>query len=75
MANYSIPYAFEMYGRLNIEADSLEEAYKKAEDELVNIPLTDMLQNTSYLDDSLEVDREGNVLKDGQWIDTEEIEL
>ncbi len=75
MANYSIPYAFEMYGRLEIEADSLEEAYRKAEDELVNISVTDMLQNASYLDDSLEVDREGNVLKDGQWIDTEEIEL
>lgn len=75
MAHYSIPYAFEMYGRLDIEADSLEEAYNKAEDELVNISLTDMLQNASYLDDSLEVDREGNVLKDDQLIDTEEIEI
>lgn len=75
MAYYSIPYAFEMYGRLDIEADSLEEAYNKAEDELVNISEADMLQNASYLDDSLEVDREGYVLKDEQLIDTEEMEL
>ena len=75
MANYSIPYAFEMYGRLDIEADSLEEAYEKAEDELVNISEADMLQNASFLEDSLEVDWDGNVLKDDQLIDTEEMEL
>ena len=67
MANYSIPYAFSMYGRVDVEAQTMEEAYKKAEAELVDIPLTDMLANASYLEDSLEIDREGVVLKDGQW--------
>ncbi len=74
MSTFSIPYAFEMYGRLDIEASSLEEAYKKAEDELVNISLTDMIANASYLDDSLEIDEEGAVMVDGQWYDAEDFE-
>ena len=59
---YSIPYAFEMYGRVEVEADSLDKAYKKAADELVNMSITDLVANADYLEDSLELDEEGLVL-------------
>ena len=59
---YGIPYAFEMYGRVEVEADSLDKAYKKAADELVNMSITDLVANADYLEDSLELDEEGLVL-------------
>jgi len=59
---YRIPYAFEMYGRIEVEADSLDKAYKKAADELVNMSITDLVANADYLEDSLELDEEGLVL-------------
>lgn len=59
---YRIPYAFEMYGRVEVEANSLDEAYKKADDELINMSTTDLIANADYLEDSLEVDEEGVVL-------------
>lgn len=65
---YRIPYAFEMYGRIEVEADSLSEAYKKADDELVNMPVVDLVANADYLEDSLEVDEEGIILDDDENI-------
>lgn len=59
---YRIPYAFEMYGRVEVEANSLDEAYEKADDELINMSITDLIANADYLEDSLEVDGEGIVL-------------
>ena len=59
---YRIPYAFEMYGRVEVEANSLDEAYEKADDELINMSTTDLIANADYLEDSLEVDEEGVVL-------------
>ena len=61
---YRIPYAFEMYGRIEVEADSLNEAYRKADDELVNMSVVDLVAYADYLEDSLEVDEEGIVLDD-----------
>ena len=58
---YRIPYAFEMYGRVEVEADSLDKAYKKATDELVNMSITDLVASADYLEDSLELDEEGLV--------------
>lgn len=59
---YRIPYAFEMYGRIEVEAESLTEAYSKADDELVNMSTVDLIENAEYLEDSLGVDEEGLVL-------------
>ena len=59
---YRIPYAFEMYGRVEVEANSLDEAYEKADDELINMSTMDLIANADYLEDSLEVDEEGVVL-------------
>jgi len=67
-ALYSIPYAFEMYGRIEVEARSLLDAYKKAKEQLECISEADMMANASYLDDSLAVDEDGLVLKDGEWL-------
>ena len=53
-------------------AKILSKAYRKAENELVNISEADMLASSSYLEDSIEVDREGTVLKDGQWMSADE---
>jgi hypothetical protein len=67
---YRIPYAFEMYGRIEVEANSLDEAYKKADDELINMSTTDLVANADYLEDSLEVDEEGLVLdKNGNIVE------
>ena len=59
---YSIAYAFEMYGRIEVEAESLTEAYSKADDELVNMSMVDLIENAEYLEGCLEVDEEGLVL-------------
>lgn len=59
---YRIAYAFEMYGRIEVEAESLTEAYSKADDELVNMSTVDLIENAEYLEGSLEVDEEGLVL-------------
>ena len=68
---YRIPYAFEMYGRVEVEANSLDEAYKKADDELINMSTTDLIINANYLEDSLEVDEEGLVLDENGNVITE----
>lgn len=61
---YRIPYAFEMYGRIEVEANSLDEAIKKADDELIVMEMTDLIANADYLEDSLERDEEGLILDD-----------
>ena len=68
MANFDIPFVFEMYGRISVEAESLEEAYKKAEEKLGKMTTSDMLDNASYLEDSEEIDEEGIVYKEGRVI-------
>ena len=59
---YRIPYAFEMYGRIEVEADSLEKAIRKADNQLAYMPVVDLVANADYLEDSLELDEEGVVL-------------
>lgn len=58
---YKIPYGFEMYGRLAIEADSLKEAYEKAENKLEDMTFDDILAQADYLNDSINVDYDGVV--------------
>ena len=59
---YSIPFAYEKYGRIEVEADSLEAAYDAAEKELEKMDISEMDASSSYSDDSAEIDREGLVL-------------
>lgn len=50
---YTIPCSWEMYGELTIEADSLEEACLKAEEDSAGLP-----EEKHYVDGSFEVDRD-----------------
>lgn len=50
MKEYTIPCSWQMYGYTKVEADSLEEAIKKADD----LPLPE----GDYVTDSFEVDIE-----------------
>lgn len=50
MKKYEIPVTWMMRGSLNIEADSLAEAIKKAHDE--------PLPNGEYIDGSFEIDND-----------------
>jgi len=56
MAEYRIPVAWEMYGRVTIEAESLEEAIKKAWDD-PSIGL-DQVEGAEYVMGSWQVDEE-----------------
>ena len=50
---YTIPCSWQMYGTLEIEADSLEQAIEKAEDDSTALPT-----EGTYVDASFDVDRE-----------------
>ncbi len=50
---YTIPCSWQMYGTLEIEADSLEQAIEKAEDDSTALPT-----EGAYVDASFDVDRE-----------------
>jgi hypothetical protein len=65
MANFNIPFGFQMYGRISVEAETLKEAYKRAEEKLGNMTTSDMLDNASYLENSENIDEDGIVYKDG----------
>ena len=50
---YEIPCAWEVYGTVEVPADSLEEAIKKVEADDFPLP-----SNFNYVDGSFEVDRD-----------------
>ena len=50
---YEIPCAWEVYGTVEVTADSLEEAIKKVEADDFPLPI-----NFDYVDGSFEVDRD-----------------
>ena len=52
MRKYHIPCSWQVYGRADVEANSLEEAIRIAEDDDFPLPEGD------YVDASFEVDRE-----------------
>lgn len=54
MPYYTIPMTWEVFGTIEVEADSLEEAIIKAD-----LPETEMPSNGDYIEDSLRVDHEG----------------
>ena len=69
---YEIPFAYEKYGRIEVKAESLEDAYRKAEEKLDGMTLSEMEALTEYLPDSEEIDTEGYVRVDGEIVDAEE---
>ena len=56
---YYIPFAYERYGNICVEADNPKEAIDKAKAELSVISEIDLNRMSNYLEDSLEVDEDG----------------
>lgn len=54
MQTYRIPCHWEVYGYMDVEADSIQEAIKIAEDESSNLPT-----ESSYIQGSFMVDYDG----------------
>lgn len=52
MAIFKIPVTYEVYGHIEIEANTLEEAFDKAHKDIDNLPLVD---DPQYIDDSYEI--------------------
>jgi len=61
MKSYGVPFAFEMYGRIYVDAESEEEAIRKAQDKLDKMTTADMIEASEYLADSEEIDEEGYI--------------
>ena len=57
---YRIPYTFNMRGKVEVEADSLEEAIKKAENELIDWEVFELIEHADYIEDTLDLDRDEN---------------
>lgn len=56
---YRVPFAYQRYGRIEVEAESREEAIRFAEEKLKDMSLSEMEQLSDYLEDSEEIDYEG----------------
>ena len=56
---FMVPFAFEMYGRMEVEATNLKEAIGKAEEKLEAMSVSEMMSLTSYLENSEEIDYDG----------------
>ena len=63
---YEVPFAYERYGRIEVSADSEAEAIKKAHAELEKMTVADMDANSTYLEDSEEIDEEGHIICRGE---------
>lgn len=59
---YQVPFGYEMYGRIEVEADTPEEAFKKAEEKLEKMSVAEMADNASFLEDSEEIDTDGVII-------------
>jgi hypothetical protein len=59
MKTYKINVVWQMYGSVEVEANSLEEAVKEVDDDGVSLP-----DNGEYIDGSFEVDVEGSALNE-----------
>ena len=59
---YNVPFAYEMYGRIPVDAKSLSDAFDKAKDQIKRMSATEMATQAEYLLDSEEIDEEGLVI-------------
>lgn len=51
-----VPFAYEKYGRIEVDADSKEKALKKAEELLDRMSVSDMEASSDYFQDREEID-------------------
>lgn len=73
---YQVPFAYERYGRLEVEAPenaSKEELIELAEQKLQIMSLVVMEELTTYLPDSEEIDYDG-IIRDENGRDIDEYE-
>lgn len=68
MSKMYVPFSYERYGRIEVEADSREEAIEKARQKLDNMCASDMDAMSDYLVDSEEIDDEGIILDENNNI-------
>lgn len=59
MKEYRVPFAYERYGHVIVEAQSEGEALSKAETMLETMEPSELDALSEYLPDSEEIDREG----------------
>ena len=59
---YKVPFYYENYGYIPVEADTPEEAVKLAKKRLKEMDVEEMLELTEYLDQSESIDEEGEPL-------------
>ena len=57
-----VPFSYKYYGMIEVDAESKEEAFTKAEELLDRMSVSDMEDSSDYLQDSEEIDTEGVVL-------------
>ena len=70
MKKYFIPYAYEMFGRVPVEAETFAEAVKKAREWLEKASVEEMAEYAEYTDCSEEIDDQGTARdEDGNWLD------
>ena len=55
MPKFKIPVTYEMYGTVDVEADTLADAVKKANDDIDELPLPD---DPSYVEASYQIQDE-----------------
>jgi hypothetical protein len=56
MKTYKVPVVFQMYGYVEMEAESIDDAVKKVHNNIDIIPLP---ADASYVEGSFEIDYEG----------------
>lgn len=59
---YKVPFYYESYGYISVEADTPEEAVKLAKKRLKEMDAEEMRELTAYLDQSESIDEEGEPL-------------
>lgn len=69
---FKIPVVYQSWGLVEVEAKSLKEAVKYAEDNLAELPLPD---EPAYVEDSYEIDYEGIEIHNSQNIDVRKEKL
>jgi hypothetical protein len=55
MPNFKIPVVFQMWGLVDVEAETIEEAFKYATEHIPDLPLPEP-GKAEYVDDSYQID-------------------
>ena len=65
---YKIPFSYERYGYIPVDAKNEDEAYNKAEKILTEMTVAEMDRYADYLPESEAIDREGDTLTETGYI-------